>query len=330
MIKKQPIQNQLRHKALLLQIKQLSIFILLPVFILATGGGCSFFQNNTGYDLEKQIERQQIHQEMASELAVQEEKSAAEYADLGDRFLLQGDINRAYIYYMKGLGEDPNNVSILHKQGALLLKKNKYSEAEATYEKLLAIDSNDWLALEGRGKVYFGLSKFSEAEKIFLNVLSVKPDQWQSHEYLGLIYSRKKNYTQAINRFKTALAYQPRNTRVSNNLAVTYYINGNFDEAVRLYQLLLKTSNNQKIYNNLALAYFQLGLYDEALDSFRNGTDTEAVAYNNMGYEHLTHRNYKEAVQAFEKAIELYPKFYPSAQKNLNIAQKGMSVSMTE
>ena len=126
------------------------------------------------------------------------------------------------------------------------------------------------------------------------------------------------------------MVYQPRNTRIGNNLAVTYYINGNFNEAVRLYQIILKTSKNQKTYNNLALAYFQLGLYEEALESFKNGTNREAVAYNNMGYEYLTNKNYKDAVHAFERAIELYPKFYPSAQKNLNIAKKGMPISITE
>lgn len=49
-----------------------------------------------------------------------------------------------------------------------------------------------------------------------------------------------------------------------------------------------------------------------------------------MGYEFLTHKKYNEAIQAFEKAINLYPKFYPSAKKNLVIANRELSKTITE
>ncbi len=302
-------------------------FILAALLFL---NGCSYFQNDSDYYLDKQIERQQIQHELISEPISQEIRTAAEFEKQGDLYLLKGDINRAYIYYVKGLGVEPDNVSIIHKQGALLLRKAKYVEAETVYEKLLAIDSNDPLALEGQGKAYFGLGKFPEAERFFLAALEIKSEQWQSHEFLGLIYSRQQEYEQAINHLKTAQAYQPRNISISNNLAVTYYLNGNFKEAVPLFKGLAKNSKKQKIHNNLALAYFQLGFYEEALESFKRGSDNEAVAYNNIGYEFLSHKKYVEAIQAFEKAIDLYPKFYPSAQKNLEIAKHALSKSVTK
>ena len=49
-----------------------------------------------------------------------------------------------------------------------------------------------------------------------------------------------------------------------------------------------------------------------------------------MGYEYLTHKKYNEAVQAFEKAIALYPKFYPVAEKNLAIARQQMGISVSQ
>ncbi len=308
--------------------KPLMVFVILTVPLLLNS--CSYFQNDGGYNLDKQIERQQAAHELISEPVLEEKRTAGEFEELGDRYLSRGDLNRAYIYYVKGLGVEPDNVSIVHKQGGLLLKKSKFIEAEAVYEKLIAINSEDSVALEGRAKAYFGLGKFVEAEQDFFAALEINSEQYQSHEFLGLIYSRQQKYDQAITRFKTALAYQPRDVTISNNLAVTYYLNGNFEESVQLLKTLVKISNNKKIYNNLALAYFQLGFYEEAMDSFKRGAENVAVAYNNMGYEFLTIKKYREAILAFEKAIDLYPKFYPSAQKNLDIAKHELSNAVTD
>jgi tetratricopeptide (TPR) repeat protein len=310
------------------RIKVLRIpVILTALFFLSS---CSSVQDKSGYNLEKQIELQQVQHEMISEPIAKEKRTAVEFEELGDRYLLKGDINRAYLYYTKGLGVDPDNLSITHKQGALLLKKSKFIEAETVYEKLLATNNRDPLALEGRGKAYFGQGKDAEAEQDFLATLEISSEQWQSHEFLGLISSRRQEYDQAINRFKIALAHQPRSVSIGNNLAVTYYLNGNFKEALPLIKGFAKTSDNRKVYNNLALVSFQLGLYNEAMDAFKRGSENDAMAYNNMGYEFLTHKKYSEAIQAFEKAIELYPKFYPSAQKNLAIAKHALSNTGTE
>lgn len=297
----------------------LSLIILAPVFM----SSCSYLQNNnTSNTLEKQIELQQIEHELASEPESTEKKTAAEFEGQGDRFLQRGDINRAYMYYVKGLGVEPNNATLLHKQGMLLIKKTKFIEAEHVYEKLFALGEKDPRTLAGRSKAYFGQGKFEEAEQGFLAALAIKSDDWQAHEYLGLIYSQRQQYEKAISRFKTALSYKPNNVSIGNNLAVTYYLNGDFSQAIHLFRNLATTTKDRKIHNNLALAYFQLGKYENALESFKKGASNEASAYNNMGQEYLFARKYNEAIEAFEKAIVLNPKYYASAQKNLDMAKR--------
>ncbi len=286
--------------------------------------GCSAF-NDSDNNIEKQIERQQAQYELISEPVPEVDRTAAEYEELGDRQLLRGDINRAYIYYIKGLGLEPDNVSMRHKQGALLLKKKKFVEAETVYNMLLGKNEQDFLAHEGRGRTYFGQGKFQEAEQDFLVALESSDERPQSHEFLGLLHGRRQEYDKAIEQFKIALASQPLNVSISNNLAVTYYLNGNSTEAVRLLRVLLRISPNKKIHNNLGLVYFQLGLYEEAMESFKRGSENPAVAYNNMGYEFLSSKKYGEAIEAFEKAISLHPKYYPSAQKNLDLAKHEMA-----
>jgi Flp pilus assembly protein TadD len=306
-------------------VPTLLLMIITGVFL----SSCSYLQNSTGSNLERQIELQHIQQDLLSEPIAEENRTAAEFEEIGDRYILQGDINRAYLYYVKGLGVEPDKASLLHKQGTLLLKKNKYAQAEPVYRRLLSLDGKDALAHEGLGKTCFGQGKYLEAEQAFLAALAIRPDLWQAHEFLGLIESQRQDYPQAINHFKTALTKKPGRLSISNNLAVTYYLNGNFDDAARVLRELPATTN-RKVYNNLALAYFQQGYYQNALASFKKGTGNEAVAYNNMGYEYLSVKKYSEAIEALQKAIDLHPKFYPSAQKNLNQAQRELSNPLTE
>ena len=295
------------------------------IFILLFLSGCSYFQNDTSSNLDKQIELQQIQHELASEPVAVDKKTAMEFEQIGDRYIQNGDTNRAYLNYMKGLGTEPNNISLLHKQGSLLIKKNKFIEAAQVYDRLLSLAEKDPQALSGRSKAYFGQGKIAEAELGFLAALEINKNDWQAHEYLGLISSQKQEYDKALTHFKTALTYKPNDISISNNLAVTYYLNGNFKEAAHLLSALAPTTNDRKIYNNLALTYFQLGHYQNALEAFKKGSSNEAAAYNNIGQEYLYSKKYNEAIESFEKAISLHPKFYPSAQKNLEQAKHELS-----
>jgi Flp pilus assembly protein TadD len=308
--------------------KQLSILAGVVVLLVILGG-CSSLQSNTTNTLEKQIELQQAQQDLLAEPVAVETKTAEEYEAVGDRYVLQGDINRAYMFYVKGLGLEPDKAALLHKQAALLIKKNKNAEAEQVYKKLLAQNAKDPLAIEGLGKAYFGKGKSGEAEQAFLAALELRPELWQAHEYLGLISSQKKDYQWAITHFKTALTYKPGSASTTNNLAVTYYLTGDFNNAAMLLRELTAVTNDPKIHNNLGLCYFRLGDYQGALESFKKGSGSEAVAYNNLGQEYLFIEKYNEAREAFEKAIVLNPKFYPAAQKNLELSRKLSALALT-
>ena len=297
-------------------------FVIIVPFLLA---GCSSVSDNTAKTLEKQIELQQARHELATDTPVAEKRTVAEFERLGDNYFRKGDINRAYLYYLKGLNAEPNMVSLLQKQGRLLIKKKKYAEAEQIYNKLVPLAGDEPRTLVGQSMVHFALGRYAEAEQGFLAALAKKDDEWQAHEFLGLIHSQKQEYVQAIAWFKRALAYKPMDESITNNLAVSCYLNGDFAEAVRLLEKLAAKTKDPKIYNNLALSHFQLGRYDNALENFKKGSNKEAAAYNNMGQEYLLAKKYEKAIEAFDKAITLNPKYYTEAQKNMELAQRQLA-----
>lgn len=300
------------------------VFPLLLSFIIFFLSGCSYFQQEASVDLEKQIERQQQLYKLTEEPEQKEVLTVKEYEDLGDRYILQKDINRAYIYYMKGLALEPDRISLLHKQAKLLAQKRKHSDAEQVYRKLLQLSADNAFALEGLARALLGQKKINEAEEGFKQALDINSDLWRSHHFLALIYSTGHDYERAISEFRQALAINPQDHSVLNNLAVTYYLLARYQEAEKIFVLLAKTSNDRRVYNNLAITYVQLEQYDRALGAFKKGTKNEAFAYNNLGFEYLINERYDDAIAAFEKAIALNPRFYPSANKNLEQARKAL------
>jgi tetratricopeptide (TPR) repeat protein len=303
--------------------------VLLLVLIPAVLTGCTSLKP-AGMDLEKQIERQQQMELLNAEPEKQETLTLAEYEAIGDRYILNKDINRAYFNYMKALAIEPENVPLLHKQGKLLAKKEKYAEGEKVFRKLLAISEDDALAYEGLGRSLLGQKKTAEAEKAFLAAIERNKDLWQSHHFLGLVYSAQQEYEKAVVEFKLALSFRPQDSAVLNNLAITYYLQGEYEQAEVILRTLTKSTQQKKVYNNLAITYVQLGRYNEALSAFKKGSKSEASAYNNIGIEFLAHERYEEAIGAFEKAIALNPQFYPSANANLDQARKALQQRMID
>lgn len=299
-----------------------SLLLFLAILILA---GCYNKQPEaTVIDLEKQIERQQQLYELTEAQKQKEVLTVKEYEERGDSYLLQKDVNRAYISYAKGIELEPDNTSLLHKQAKLLAQKRKHSDAEEVYRKLLQISADDATALEGLARALLGQKMITEAEDYFLQALAIDDGLWRSHHFLALIYSAEHDYQKAVVEFRKALAIRPDDHSVLNNLAVTYYLQGNYLKAEQIFLLLAKTGNDRRIYNNLAITYVQLEQYDKALKAFKKGTKSEAFAYNNLGLEHLIHERYDKAIEAFEKAIALNPRFYPAAYHNLEKAREAL------
>lgn len=214
---------------------------LLSLVLIFGLGGCASFQNNPAdVSLQRQIERQQKIYELNEEPQKQEKLSLKEYEDLGDRSLIKGDIDRAYMYYIKALAINPNKISLLHKQGKLLAKKNEHVDAEKVYRFLLSKSKKDALAYEGLGQALLGQKKITAAEDALLTAIALNDELWRSHHFLALIYGTQQQYGRAIEQFKKALSYRPQDSSLLNNLAVTYYLNGQYAEAEKILTVLAR------------------------------------------------------------------------------------------
>lgn len=306
-------------------------YLVVIIFMAMSVTGCSSLKNNSGLwsenhvDMQKVIEAQMKMKDVKAKPDVEPELSADEYAKRADQFLRNNNTGSAFINYARALETDPDNTRLLFCQALLLLDKDLYSAAYLKFKRIVELDPENAPAFEGIGRCCFGLKKPDEAQAAFARAVKINPGLWTSHSYLGLLAGHRKEFTASIAHYRQALALKPDNIDLVNNLAVSYYLAGDYGQAVTLLNKAVQEKGTDKrILNNLALSYCRTGEYDKALTAFL-GTDDEAAAYNNIGYEYLLNDRYEDAVAAFEKALFINPIFYEKAYNNLQVTQKAMT-----
>jgi Flp pilus assembly protein TadD len=311
--------------------KQVSVgFIwIMLVWLFVSSGGCAFKNSQTGglkkSDMKKlkALQKNQIASQAQEEKALKKlpPMTASEHEKLGDQYLQQGDISRAFLQYDKALQLDQNQVGIRYKIAMIFVQRSLINEGIRELNEILTIDGNYALAYEGLGLASLQLKENEDAEKFFLQALSLNPDLWRSHNFLGMIYSSRSNFDRSIAEYQKAIALKSDQGLLFNNLGLAYYSQEKYDKAVAAFREALKTeSSNGKIYNNLALALSKLGKYDEAFDAFKKAGG-EAQAYNNLGCLYLQEGKKDAAISAFEKALQTKSSFYNKASENLRRAQ---------
>jgi len=304
---------------------------LVVLVILATLGGCasSRTQGMIHSDeyrrmLEKQRAEASLEQAADKKLP---EMTAGEYDRLGDQYLAQGNMDMAFIQYRKALHLEPEQIRFRYKLGYLFLQRGMWKEAQGEFQQVLRSNPTYAPAHDGLGRVFFHLGKPEEAEKHLRQSLTHNPESWQAHNYLGILFERQNRLEEAVQQFETAISLRPNESLLYNNLGTSLMRQGENLKAAQAFREAIKAGEpHPTIYNNLALTLSQLGRFSEALEMFKKSGD-EPSAYYQIGCVYLAHKKYREAMEAFERTIELTPGFHVKAYEKKQQAKAGLSVA---
>jgi len=310
------------------------VLVYTLILTLAVGAsGCASNKNNpqslVESEYKKVMERQKQITAADEGMVVPKdlpEMTAERYEQIGDNHIRQNNSGLAFVNYEKSRRLDPRRSSVRYKMGILFLNKGLQEDALKEFEEILKNDPKYTLAYEGQGQVFFAKGDLKKAKENFIQTLSLDPKMWQAHSYLGIIYNHQKNCDAAIKEYEAALAINNKSSALYNNAGMSYYMKGDYEKAKEYYIKALRIEpGNIRVYNNFALALCKMGRYDDAFEAFKKGGD-EASACNNLGYVYLTEKKYREAIKAFQKAIELNPKYYVKAHENMKRADTALKV----
>ncbi|WP_299519125.1 tetratricopeptide repeat protein [Winogradskyella sp.] len=161
-------------------------------------------------------------------------------------------------------------------------------------------------------KLYNGSIVYNDGSRI-LELLKFKkaPEEYS----IGTEYYNNKEYALAAKEFEKVLAKGYQEPIIYQLLISAYLQIKDNDSALRInksYDARFRESFNSNDYTNMGLIKSFSGAYEEAVQDYDKAIELNPnnhIAYNNRGYTFNIMADYKSAIPDFEKAIELEENF---------------------
>lgn len=240
----------------------------------------------------------------------------------GERLLAEGNPQLAQIYLLKALEKEPSGARGYVDLGMAWQQAGDLPKARFAYEKALTTAADNAPALLALARLDRRQGNEQEAERRLSRVLTLEPDNVEALTELAMIYQHSAApAAQTESLLRKVVALRPHAAASHNNLGYDLLVQERYPEAIDALQRALSLDpGNAVARNNLAAAYALSGQTEQALQLFTQG-EGKAAAWNNLGFIYLSQKRYELAEQAFNRALELSPRFYARARQNLDHLQ---------
>lgn len=211
----------------------------------------------------------------------------------------------------------PGGTKVL-EQAKNLADAGKHQEAIDLYNSYLVKDpTGNPAAYYYFGKSLFEAGQDQQAEQALKKGLELKPDMKGAHFFLGNIYIRQERFADAAAEFEQEANRSPDQDVVFYNLAEARNKAGNQDLALTAYQKAadLNPSRPEPLMQ-MAAIYEERGdklKRDEIYDKIKAvDPKNAAILFYNIGARAWNENRAREAIQAFNKSIEIDPSYAPA------------------
>ena len=206
----------------------------------------------------------------------------------------------AEIDFESSLSLAPNRLSTMINLSIVLIKLNKFENAEKVINKGLLHHAKNKELLLGLVDIYKKL-------------ISLKPDYAEAHANLGNSYKELKMYDEALASYSHALFFNPNLAEIYSNKGIVFNELKKYQEALQEYdKAIAMKANLASAYSNRGITLSELNRLDEALSSYTRAIELnpyDSEAYSNRGITLNELKKFDEALADYDRAIELNPSF---------------------
>lgn len=184
-----------------------------------------------------------------------------------------------------------------------------------------------------RGIRYLQMRNATGALTELLKAVEINPDDPQTHNWLGLAYYLKNKYVDSEKHLKKAIELDQNYSEARNNLGATYMAMKKWDLAIEQYKIITNDvlyRSPDMAFNNLGKAYFEKGMLDDAVECYQKSIelfDGLPISHNNLGVVWLKKKKFEDARREFERAIELLPDY---AEPHYGLAKTYVQLKMLD
>lgn len=231
---------------------------------------------------------------------------------------------------------DKSMVNIMYDYAMDYHKKNDVDTAIKFYRGVLKVEKNNPEVYTNIALCFIEKQDYDSAKEILLNAKQRFPNNKIINDTLSDLDSaivsetnadayeafNNKDYGKALEYYKRALSMNPNSVETLYSIAALYYNQQNWNEAKNYLNRALAINSNHKEAQNLmrevkkvtsqvqlqkGADLFNRGYVDEALTSFKQAItddDTNANAYYYRGLAYDAKKNYQEAINDYQKALQ--------------------------
>ena len=198
------------------------------------------------------------------------------------------------------------------------------SKATATILDALRIDPDQPEVRISLAIMYQGLGRADAARDELRKVITLQPQNDDAHRLLAGIDIDAGRWDDAVAELHRAIELRPNYWRNHSELGYANYRAGRLDDAIGVYQRVVDLQpDSARGFHMLGTMYQSAGRTDEALANYAkaNAINPSAGTYSNIGTIRFWAHDYRQAADAYGRAISLAPN-QPDLYANLGDAQQ--------
>ena len=249
-------------------------------------------------------------------------ESVEEAIARADSALTSGNMDLALYMYVRAYDLQKDNLHALMRIGGIHESRENVELAKRAFTTVLRIDPKQMEALQSLGLIYLHEKRLDEAQILLERAIAENPDLWRAQDGIGIIADIHGEHDKAIAAFDAALAVNPSAASVLNNRGYSLYLDGQYPEAARDF-IAAAEMGVDRAWLNLGLVLARQKRYSEAVHTMTRIVAAE-IAYNDVGYIALRQGDIGIAETYFRKAIQIAPRYFEAAQRNLTLIGDGI------
>ena len=203
--------------------------------------------------------------------------------------------SKAIEEYRQAIDADPTSEYLTSGLAELYAKTGRIRDAVVEAQTILKRDPNNLEAHKLLGRIYLrslgdmqasggtlSSSSSSGSDNIlklaieqYEEILQLEPDSVENHLLLGRLYRLNNDLLKAENEFKTAVKLDPSSEDAATTLALLYTEENDSTRAAQVLSSVPDASRSAKLYSVLGYTYEQQKQYKKAIDAYRKAVELD-------------------------------------------------------
>lgn len=188
--------------------------------------------------------------------------------------------NKAIEEYRLAIDSDPSSEFLTSGLAELYVKTGRIRDAVLEAQDIIKRDPNNIEAHKLLGRIYLrslgdmpGGNGSDNVLKLAIEqyeqIVKIEPDNVDDHLLLGRLYRLDNDLQKAESELKTAIKLDPSSEEAVTTLAMLYTDEGDTSHALEVLKSVPNASRSAKLYSALGTAYEQRKDYKDAIEAFR-------------------------------------------------------------